>query len=91
MIRIPAHAEQTRAHAGKQLGTLDQREPRLEQRPPGQERRDGEEELVDDAGLEERADYVRAAFVKEQPVAARAQRITISGSAARPSVLRSAA
>ena len=74
MIRIPAHAEQTRAQAGKQVGALDQCETRVEHRPSRQERRDGEEELVDDAGLEERADYVRAAFVQEQPVAARAQR-----------------
>ena len=38
MIRIPAHAEQTRAQAGKQVGALDQCETRVEHRPSRQER-----------------------------------------------------
>src|SRR5689334_15482927 len=74
VVAVAPNADQTRAGrpGGKQVGSLDERVARVRLDPAGEERRDGEEELVDQAGREERPDRVRPALAEDQLVAARA-------------------
>ena len=76
MVGVAPDAEQVcaRRAAGKQVGALDEAEAWVAGETPGQDRGDGEEELVDETCREERRDRVRAAFRQDQPVAAAPER-----------------
>src|SRR5262249_26342168 len=55
---------------GQQRHALDDPEPLVSRRPAGEERREGEEELVDELCRDERAEEPRAGLAEDAPVAA---------------------
>ena len=58
---------------GQQRDALDDREPVLGGRAAGEQRRDGQEQLVDEALADERAEQPRSGLAEDPPVAALAQ------------------
>ena len=71
MAFVSPNAQEAPAHwtAGEQVGSFDETEPRFGARAPEEQRRDGQEELVDEPRLDQRAEDARPALRQDRAVA----------------------